>query len=111
MNAVESVGEQGLITLRTRVRRQFTIRGVRHALVAQIDVSDDGPGISEDMLPKIFYPMVTTRAEGTGLGLPMAQSLVLQHHGLIEAASRPEQTEFSVFLPITRISEHHHDNN
>lgn len=99
-NALQALGIKGSIVLRSRTRRQHTIAGVRHKLVAQLDVEDDGPGISAAMLDKIFYPMVTTRPEGTGLGLPIAQYLVHSHGGLIECRSRPGNTVFSIYLPL-----------
>lgn len=99
-NALQAVGQQGAITLRTRTRRQLTISGVRHKLAVQIDIEDSGPGIRPDMIEKIFYPMVTTRAEGTGLGLPLSQYLVHSHGGVIECRSRPGCTVFSIYLPI-----------
>ena len=99
-NALQSVGDQGNIKLKTRVQRQLTIAGVRHRLVIKVDVVDDGPGIASDMLEKIFYPMVTGRLEGTGLGLSIAQSLIHQYQGLIECESEPGITVFSVLLPL-----------
>ena len=92
--------ERPILVLRTRMRRQFTIGGNRHRLVIQIDVEDNGPGIPPAMIEKIFYPMVTTRAEGTGLGLPIAQYLVHSHGGLVECQSRRGTTIFSIFLPL-----------
>lgn len=102
-NALQSLDGQnqnGKIVLRTRARRQFTIGGQRHRLVVQIDIEDDGPGIPESLMERIFFPMVTTRAEGTGLGLPIAQYLVHAHGGLVECASRSGCTVFSIFLPL-----------
>ncbi|MGH8444006.1 MAG: nitrogen regulation protein NR(II), partial [Solimonas sp.] len=99
-NALQAVGSEGVITLRTRTRRQLTIATVRHKLVVQIDIEDSGPGVPSDMIERIFYPMVTTRAEGTGLGLPLSQYLVHAHGGLIECRSRPGCTVFSIYLPI-----------
>ncbi|MEC9361666.1 MAG: nitrogen regulation protein NR(II) [Pseudomonadota bacterium] len=99
-NALQAVEADGHIVLRTRTRRQFTIGAVRHKLVVQIDIEDDGPGIPPSMAEKIFYPMVTTRAEGTGLGLPIAQYLVHSHGGLIECRSRPGSTIFTLFMPL-----------
>lgn len=99
-NALQAVGTQGTITLRTRTRRQLTIGPTRHKLAVQIDIEDSGPGVPPDMIEKIFYPMVTTRAEGTGLGLPLSQYLVHSHGGLIECRSRPGCTVFSIYLPI-----------
>lgn len=99
-NACEALAGKGNITLKTRVVRKYTIGLQRHKLVACIEVIDDGPGIAEDMREKIFFPMVTGRAEGSGLGLSISQSLIQQHDGLIECQSEPGKTVFSVILPI-----------
>ena len=105
VNALEALGEQGRIVLRTRSQRQFTIGSRRHRYVLRLDVVDDGPGIAAPMVEQIFYPMVTTRAEGSGLGLAIAQNLVHTHGGLIECDSRPGSTTFSIFLPVSDQSE------
>ncbi len=99
-NAVQALPEEGEIILRTRAHRRCTVGHVCHRLVLCIDVIDNGPGIPESMQQKIFYPLVTGRAEGTGLGLSIAQSLVNQHGGLIECHSRPGRTRFSILLPV-----------
>ena len=99
-NALQAVGSEGTIVLRSRTRRQITIAGARHKLVIQLDIEDDGPGIAPDMIEKIFYPMVTTRAGGSGLGLPIAQYLIHSHGGLIECRSKPGCTLFSMYLPL-----------
>ncbi|ABI55374.1 nitrogen regulation protein NR(II) [Alkalilimnicola ehrlichii MLHE-1] len=99
-NALQAVAGEGTITLRTRTQRQFTIAGRNHKLVARIDVVDDGPGIPAEQLEQIFYPMVTTRPEGSGLGLPIAQTLVGQHSGLVECSSEPGHTVFTIWLPL-----------
>lgn len=99
-NAAQAVGEHGAITLRTRTLRQYTIGHTRHKLVIRVDVIDNGPGIPPEVMEAIFLPMVTGRPEGTGLGLPIAQSLINQHGGLIECDSQPGQTLFTVLLPI-----------
>ncbi len=101
-NALQALGIQGsgMIVLRTRTRRQVTIAGRRHKLAIQMDIEDNGPGIPPNLMEKIFYPMVTTRAEGTGLGLPIAQYLIHSHGGLIECQSQPGRTVFSMFLPL-----------
>jgi two-component system nitrogen regulation sensor histidine kinase GlnL len=104
-NARQALGKQGNITIRTRVLRKFTIGQQQHRLVVKIDVIDDGPGIPEDIKDKIFFPMVTGRADGTGLGLSIAQRLVHQHGGLIECESQPGHTVFSILLPINKVSE------
>ena len=100
MQAIAGGRGEGDVILRSRTRRQFTIGGTRFKLVIQIDVEDSGPGIPPSLIDRIFYPMVTTRAEGTGLGLPMAQYLVHAHGGIIECRSRPRCTVFSIYLPL-----------
>ncbi|HKL63493.1 MAG TPA: nitrogen regulation protein NR(II) [Woeseiaceae bacterium] len=99
-NAVAATGPEGTVTLRTRAVTNFTIGDVRHRVIASIDIEDDGPGIPEDLKDSVFYPLVTSRPEGTGLGLPLAQELVNRHGGLIEFASRPGATVFHIRLPL-----------
>lgn len=109
-NAAQALREQrrsennkdfkGVITLRTRIVRHFTIGQHYHRLVAKVEVIDNGPGIPETMMESIFYPMVTGRAEGTGLGLSISQAIVSQHGGLIECASQPGNTVFTLLLPF-----------
>ena len=92
--------ESAQIVLRTRVLRQFTIGPVRHRLAARIDIADNGPGIPPELFDRIYYPMISGRADGSGLGLSIAQSIVGQHGGLVECESRPGATTFSIFLPL-----------
>lgn len=99
-NAVQALDGQGNITLRTRVMRQYTIGQHKHRLVLSIEVIDDGPGIPADIMERVFYPLVTGRAEGTGLGLSIAQSLTQQHSGIVECNSRPGRTVFAILLPL-----------
>ncbi len=99
-NAIQALESGGNITLRTRCQRQITIGHTRHKLVASIEIIDNGSGIATDMVDKIFYPMVTGRADGTGLGLPIAQALIHQHDGLIECNSRPGETIFTILIPL-----------
>jgi two-component system nitrogen regulation sensor histidine kinase GlnL len=65
-----------------------------------IEVEDNGPGVPDDIAETIFYPLVTSRRKGTGLGLPLAQDLVNRHGGLIEYESESGRTVFTVLLPI-----------
>ncbi len=99
-NAVQAIEGAGRILIKTRIHRQYTIGQRRHRLVVRVDVSDNGPGIPEELKALIFYPMVTGRTDGTGLGLSIAQSLVNQHGGLIECHSEPGNTTFSILLPV-----------
>lgn len=101
-NAMQSLegNPHPLLQFKTRVERLFTIGSVQHKLVAKIDVCDNGPGIPEELKEHLFYPLITGRSEGTGLGLSVAQSIVHQHGGLIEFESRPGRTVFSIYLPL-----------
>ncbi len=101
-NAMQALDDSGVITLRTRTQRQFTIGNQRHKLVARIDIIDNGPGIPPNLRDELFYPMVTGRADGTGLGLSIAQSLVNQHGGLIECTSQAGETVFTLLLPLEK---------
>lgn len=88
------------LSLRTRTVNQFTIGHHRHRLVLRIDIKDNGPGIPPELHDQLFYPMVSGRAEGSGLGLSISQSLINQAGGIIEYNSQPGCTVFSIFLPL-----------
>ena len=107
-NAIAALDGQGTLTLRSRAVSNFTIGNVRHRVIASIEIEDDGPGIPLDMQDSVFYPLVTSRPEGTGLGLPAAQELLSRHGGLIEFESRPGRTVFLVRIPL---QQHTGDNN
>ena len=99
-NAARELGEDGELTLRTRVLRQFTIGSRRYKHVAEIDIEDNGPGIPPELRETLFLPMVSGSADGAGLGLSIAQSMVARHGGLIEFESEPGRTVFMVYLPV-----------
>jgi two-component system nitrogen regulation sensor histidine kinase GlnL len=99
-NAVEAIGEQGTVTLRTRALMNHVVGTRRYRVVVSIEIEDDGPGIPADMADSIFFPLVTGRNGGTGLGLPLAQDLVSRHGGLIEFESEPGRTVFMMRLPL-----------
>lgn len=88
------------ICFRSRIERQCVIKGVRHQLCAKISIIDNGPGIAPDIRDTLFYPMVSTKDNGSGLGLSIAQTLTDHHNGKIDLESFPGYTEFSLFLPI-----------
>ena len=98
-NAVQADGSR--VRIRTRVARQAHVGRRQHALAVRIDVIDDGAGVPPDMAESIFYPMVSGRAGGSGLGLSIAQSLVGRHGGILEHAREAGETVFSILLPIT----------
>jgi len=99
-NAVQVLGESGRLTLRTRAVTNVTIGAQRHRVVLSVQFEDNGPGVPPELADTIFYPLVTSRPGGTGLGLAVAQDLVSRHGGLIEFESRPGHTVFTILLPI-----------
>jgi len=104
-NAAAALDGQGTLTLRSRAVTNYTIGDVRHRVIASIEIEDDGPGIPPEMQDSIFYPLVTSRPDGTGLGLPVAQELLSRHGGLIEFESRPGRTVFFVRIPLGQQAE------
>ena len=99
-NAATALEGQGTITVRSRAVTNFTIGNTRHRVIASIDIEDDGPGIPPELQDSVFYPLVTSRPDGTGLGLPAAQELLSRHGGLIEFESRPGRTVFQIRIPL-----------
>ena len=93
--------EKGEIVLRTRAARQVTLAKRRHKLALELQVIDNGPGIPEHIRDQIFYPLVSGREGGSGLGLSLAQGFVEQHHGMIDVESVPGRTCFTLLLPFT----------
>jgi two-component system nitrogen regulation sensor histidine kinase GlnL len=91
---------QGEIIFKTRVARQITLESRRYQLGLRVEIIDNGPGIPDDIREQIFYPLVSGREGGSGLGLAVAQTLVAQNHGTIDCESRPGRTVFSIFLPL-----------
>jgi two-component system, NtrC family, nitrogen regulation sensor histidine kinase GlnL len=99
-NAAQAMQGSGTIVLRTRVAHQATLIKRRHRQAVRVEIIDNGPGIPPELQDKIFYPLVSGRADGHGLGLTLAQDFVSQHHGIIEFDSEPGRTRFTVLLPL-----------
>jgi len=93
-------GGRGQIILRTRVARRVTLARRFHKLALELQVVDDGPGIPAEIRDQIFYPLVSGREGGTGLGLTLAQTFVQQHQGVVECDSQPGRTSFRIVLPL-----------
>lgn len=104
-NAAEALGERiergdAAIVLRTRVARQVTIGKQRFRLALELHVQDNGPGVPEGLRERIFYPLVSGREGGSGLGLTLAQTFVQQHQGTIECESESGRTVFKIVIPL-----------
>jgi two-component system, NtrC family, nitrogen regulation sensor histidine kinase GlnL len=88
------------IVLRTRAARQMTIGKLRYRLALDLHVEDNGPGVPEEIRDRIFYPLVSGREGGSGLGLTLAQDFITQHQGMIECESEPGRTLFRILIPL-----------
>ncbi len=88
------------LIFRTRVARQVTFGKQRYRLALELHVIDNGPGVPDAIKDRIFYPLVSGREGGSGLGLTLAQTFVQQHHGLIECDSVPGRTDFKILIPL-----------
>jgi two-component system nitrogen regulation sensor histidine kinase GlnL len=104
-NAAQVLGPQiaaqtAEIVLRTRVGRHVAIARRHVKLALDLHVIDNGPGIPEELRDRVFFPLVSGREGGSGLGLSLAQSFVQQNDGLIEFESRPGHTDFRILLPL-----------
>lgn len=93
-------GGDAHITFKTRIARQVTFGKQRYRLALELHVIDNGPGVPGDLIDRIFYPLVSGREGGSGLGLTLAQTFVQQHHGLIECESVPGRCDFKLLIPL-----------
>ncbi|HWP17847.1 MAG TPA: nitrogen regulation protein NR(II) [Burkholderiaceae bacterium] len=104
-NAAQALGDgiargDACIRLKTRVARQVTVGKQRYRLALELHIVDNGPGIPESIRDRIFYPLVSGREGGSGLGLTLAQTFVQQHMGTIECESVPGNTDFKILIPL-----------
>jgi two-component system nitrogen regulation sensor histidine kinase GlnL len=104
-NAAQALSERieagdAELVFQTRVARQVTLAKVRYRLALDLHIIDNGPGIPTDIRDRIFYPLVSGRNGGSGLGLTLAQTFVQQHMGVIECESRPGYTDFRILIPL-----------
>ncbi len=108
-NAAEAVPPVGgVIVLRTAYRagvKVMTARGRSESLPLQISISDNGPGVPEEMKSHIFEPFVTSKANGSGLGLALVSKVVADHGGVITCDSEPGHTAFRLLLPMASAAE------
>ena len=93
------------ISLRTRAEHGVRIGDALHALALRLEIVDDGRGVPEDLTDRLFLPLVSGRADGSGLGLALAQQIAREHGGSLTYRSRPGHTVFSLYLPLERAHE------
>lgn len=104
-NACQALAERiaagdAQLTFRSRIARQVTFGKQRYRLALELHVIDNGPGVPDSIKDRIFFPLVSGREGGSGLGLTLAQTFVQQHHGLIECDSVPGRTDFKILIPL-----------
>lgn len=104
-NAAQALSERIVegdaeLTFQTRVMRQITFGKQRYRLALELHVIDNGPGVPDSIRDRIFYPLVSGRDGGSGLGLTLAQTFVQQHQGMIEVDSVPGRTDFKILIPL-----------
>jgi two-component system nitrogen regulation sensor histidine kinase GlnL len=104
-NACQALSERiaagdAQLVFRTRIARQVTFGKQRYRLALELHVIDNGPGVPDSIRDRIFFPLVSGREGGSGLGLTLAQTLVQQHHGLIECDSVPGRTDLKILIPL-----------
>jgi two-component system nitrogen regulation sensor histidine kinase GlnL len=92
--------EKSVIRLKTRVARQVTLARKRYRHAIDLRIMDNGPGIPDALRERVFYPLVSGREGGSGLGLTLAQNFISQHHGTVTFESAPGKTVFSILLPV-----------
>ncbi|RVD26179.1 nitrogen regulation protein NR(II) [Mesorhizobium sp. M4B.F.Ca.ET.017.02.2.1] len=111
-NAAEAIGSdpQGEISLSTAFRPgiRVSVPGTqdRVSLPLEFCVRDNGPGVSEDILPILFDPFITTKPNGSGLGLALVAKIVGEHGGIIECDSTPRGTTFRILMPAWKETAH-----
>ncbi len=88
------------LTFKTRIARQSTFGKQRYRLALELHVIDNGPGVPDSIKDRIFFPLISGREGGSGLGLTLAQTFVQQHHGSIECESVPGRTDFKILIPL-----------
>ena len=98
--ALHIASNDACITLKTRVARQVTIGRQRYKLALELHVIDNGLGVPEEIKDQVFYPLVSGRQGGSGLGLSLSQTFVHQHQGLIDFESAPGRTAFRILIPL-----------
>jgi len=101
-NLVRNALEAGAanVQLRTRAEHGLRIFDVTHALAMRLEIADDGRGVPPELAEQVFLPLVSGRAEGSGLGLALAQQVAREHGGSLAYRSRPGHTVFTLLLPL-----------
>ena len=106
LNLVRNALQSGAsaVSLRSRAEHHVQIADTLSKLALRIEIADNGRGVPEDLHEQIFLPLVSGRAEGTGLGLPLALQIAREHRGSLSFRSRPGHTVFTLLLPVPEVT-------
>lgn len=102
LNVVRNALQSGAstVTLRSRVEHHALIADTLSRMAVRVEIADNGRGVPENLQEQIFLPLVSGRAEGTGLGLSLALQIAREHQGSLSFRSRPGHTVFTLLLPV-----------
>lgn len=100
-NAIEAGART--LTFRTRIEHSLRLGNRLHRMALRVDVLDDGPGVPAALRDTLFQPLVSGRADGTGLGLALAREIASEHGGELRYMSHPGETTFSLYLPLEKM--------
>ena len=101
LQACSDFSETPLLGIKTHITYRQPINGNIHATLAEIEISDNGPGIDSELHDQIFFPMVSSKESGSGIGLSIAQDIIRIHGGAISFDRKNNQTIFSILIPIS----------
>jgi len=101
LQACSDFSETPQLGIKTHITYRQPINGNIHATLAEIEISDNGPGIDSELHDQIFFPMVSSKESGSGIGLSIAQDIIRVHGGAISFDRKNNQTIFSILIPIS----------
>ena len=101
LQACSDFSETPQLGIKTHITYRQPINGNIHATLAEIEISDNGPGIDSELHDQIFFPMVSSKESGSGIGLSIAQDIIRIHGGAISFDRKNNQTIFSILIPIS----------
>jgi two-component system nitrogen regulation sensor histidine kinase GlnL len=101
VHACTNFSEKPCLSIQTKISYRQPINGTVHSTLAEIIVKDNGPGISPEIKDQIFFPMISGKENGSGIGLSISQDIVRIHGGAISFDRKDDQTMFSILIPIS----------